>query len=236
MSREPAFQSQQPHEAKRAISLPPFNTDIPEPDEIEVKENARRFIEHRTIKAGLDAWTEIGRANSFESWKRIGAALLVGKTRALKLTMANGPWGQHYCREFNRWVIEHHFERMPSPTRSVAIELAEHAEEITAWRDGLPERQRRRLVHPLSVTRRWRAATAPSDSSPEEIFRTADNRSQRPVEKNSAKLADLSLKTARAAYADAIRNLDGAERTAELLQLAALANVELRHDLDRVET
>ena len=40
----------------------------------------------------------------------------------------------------------------------MAVELHEHAEAITSWRDGLPERQRRRLIHPLSVTRRWKAA------------------------------------------------------------------------------
>jgi hypothetical protein len=150
-------------EDPRPITLPRF--DIPDiiDTEQDVKENARRFLERRTIKQGLDAWTDIGRANSFESWKKIGQALLVGKHRALAITMANGPWGQNYCREFNRWAIEHHFDKMPAPTRSVAIELAENAEAITIWRNGLSEKQRRRLVHPLSVTRRWRAATTPSD-------------------------------------------------------------------------
>jgi hypothetical protein len=47
---------------------------------------------------------------------------------------------------------------MPAPTRSVAVELHEHAEAITSWRDSLPERQRKRLVHPLAVTRRWKVA------------------------------------------------------------------------------
>ena len=45
---------------------------------------------------------------------------------------------------------------MAPSVRSVAIELAENAKAIIAWRDSLPERQRKRLVHPLSVTRRWR--------------------------------------------------------------------------------
>jgi hypothetical protein len=49
---------------------------------------------------------------------------------------------------------------MKASVRSVAIELAENETVITAWRDGLPERQRKRLVQPLSVTRRWKAATA----------------------------------------------------------------------------
>jgi hypothetical protein len=48
--------------------------------------------------------------------------------------------------------------QMPSSTRSVAIELHENASVIEAWRNTLPERQRRRLIHPLSVTRRWKAS------------------------------------------------------------------------------
>jgi hypothetical protein len=50
---------------------------------------------------------------------------------------------------------------MAGPTRSVAIELAENSEAITAWRNALPERQGRRLINPQSVVKRWRAATQP---------------------------------------------------------------------------
>jgi hypothetical protein len=52
------------------------------------------------------------------------------------------------------------FDRMPKSTRSVAIELHENANAIETWRATLSERQRKRLVHPLSNVRRWRAATA----------------------------------------------------------------------------
>jgi hypothetical protein len=59
-------------------------------------------------------------------------------------------------------------------TRSVAVELHEHAEAITAWRNTLPERQRKRLVHPLSVTRRWRASTAHGNGKcPQDLQRDA---------------------------------------------------------------
>jgi hypothetical protein len=78
--------------------------------------------------------------------------------RSLKVTEANRAWAGNYSREFRAWIKRHGFDKMPAATRSVAVELHEHAEAITSWRDGLPERQRRRLIHPLSVTRRWRAA------------------------------------------------------------------------------
>jgi hypothetical protein len=44
-------------------------------------------------------------------------------------------------------------------SEQVAIELHENAKAIEAWRAILPERQRRRLVHPLSNVRRWRRET-----------------------------------------------------------------------------
>jgi hypothetical protein len=48
---------------------------------------------------------------------------------------------------------------MAKSVRSVAIELHEDAKAIEAWRATLPERQRRRLVHPLSNVRNWKGAT-----------------------------------------------------------------------------
>jgi hypothetical protein len=127
----------------------------------------------KTIRLGRDAWEAINKAQSFDGWKAIGAALAIGKAHALKVTGANAPWGRAYCREVNLWVKAHGFERLSATTRSVAVELHENAEAITAWRDTLPERQRKRLVHPLSVTRRWRAATAHNGKCPQDLRRDA---------------------------------------------------------------
>lgn len=135
------------------LNLPAFD------DRDERREIAARFAEHRIVAKGRDAWASINRAESFEGWKAIGAALAVGKAHALRVTGANAAWGRNYSREFGLWIKSHGFERMQASTRSVAIELHEHAEQITAWSNTLPERQRRRLLHPLSVTRRWKAAT-----------------------------------------------------------------------------
>jgi hypothetical protein len=130
----------------------------PDIEAVERREAAAKFAEDRTIAKGRDAWAAINKAESFEGWKTIGAALSVGKRHALKVTGANQAWGQNYSREFSLWVRQHGFDKMPAATRSVAVELNENAEAITAWRDTLPERQRKRLVHPLSVTRKWKAA------------------------------------------------------------------------------
>jgi hypothetical protein len=124
----------------------------------DIQEAAERIATTRTIRAGRDAWEEISRAESFESWKLIGAALAVGKRHALKVTGANAAWGRNYSREFSNWMKQHGFDKMAKSVRSVAVELHENANAIEAWRATLPERQRKRLVHPLSNVRRWRAS------------------------------------------------------------------------------
>jgi hypothetical protein len=115
-----------------------------------------RLLHHQ---AGIDAWNAIGKAESFEAWRSIGAALAIGKAHALRVTGANAAWGRNYSREFSQWLKRHGFDGMAKSVRSVAIELHENARAIEAWRATLPERQRRRLAHPLSNIRRWRAAT-----------------------------------------------------------------------------
>jgi hypothetical protein len=154
------------------VTLPKLSLlDAQQPD---IDDSAVRFMEHRTIKRGLEAWQAINRAESFEGWRAIGAALSVGKAHALRVTGANAAWGRNYSRAFGEWMKANGFDRMPKSTRSVAIELHENAAAIEAWRASLPERQRKRLVHPLSNVRRWRAATAHGNGKfPQDLKRDA---------------------------------------------------------------
>jgi hypothetical protein len=146
-------------EHKPSVTLPKFT--LPEIDiERETREAAARVAERKFIRAGLDAWRALGKADSYESWKAISAALSIGRAFALRSTGANRPEGQIYCKAFSRWINEHGFAAMQKSVRSTYLELHTHINEITAWRDTLPEKQKRRLVHPLSVTRRWKASLA----------------------------------------------------------------------------
>ena len=149
------------------ISLPPDNT------ELEIQEAAARVAERKIVRAGLDAWQAIGRADSFESWKVIGAALAVGKAHALKVSGAKQAWGSSYSRAFCDWMHRHHFDTMPKSVRSVAIELHENCAAIEQWRTTLSEKDRRGLKHPLSNVRRWRAATQHNGKAPQDYKREA---------------------------------------------------------------
>lgn len=161
------------HRTAPPVTLPTIHLATIDHDR-EAREAAERLAERKIIRTGMDAWQAIGKAQTFERWKEIGAALAIGKAHALRATGANRPWGRNYSRAFCDWIQTHHFERMPAPTRSVAIELHENVEAIEAWRDTLPERQRKRLVHPLSVTRRWKQSrTHGNGKCPQDLKRDA---------------------------------------------------------------
>ena len=157
----------------KPVTLPRIHlTDID--TAAEAKEAAARIAERKIIRIGRDAWQELGRVNSFDSWTKIGAALAVGRIFALRSTGANRPEGRPYCEVFSKWIVEHGFASMQKSVRSTCLELHEHTSQITAWRDSLPEGQRRRLIHPLSVTRRWKASLAHGNGKcPQDLKREA---------------------------------------------------------------
>jgi hypothetical protein len=142
----------------RPVTLP--SVRLTELDvEAEARAAAAKVAERRVIRAGRDAWHEIGRAESFEAWCRIGAALAVGKAYALKATGANAPWGRNYSLAFSAWMQECGFGFMRPSDRSHAVELHENLRAITAWRITLPERERRRLIGAQANVKRWRKET-----------------------------------------------------------------------------
>src|SRR3974390_2422764 len=147
-----------------SLKLPPVDSGY----------QAEQLAERRIIRMGLDAWRTITKAESFEAWKTIGAALAIGKAVALRATGANRAWGSRYSRVFCEWMKAHRFDSIPKSVRSVAIELHENIAAITAWRETLSEKERRSLIHPLSNVRRWKAATTHGQGkSPQDLKRDA---------------------------------------------------------------
>jgi hypothetical protein len=139
-----------------ALNLPSID---PEAEAAEAAERAERAAITRTIRQGRDAWEQIGNANSFTAWCRIGATLSVGKSHALRTTGANCAWGSTYSRAFSAWMSKHGFGAMRPSDRSHAITLHENLEAIDEWRATLPDKQRRRLRGAQQNVKRWRKAT-----------------------------------------------------------------------------
>jgi hypothetical protein len=156
------------------ITLPRYNVaDIADADIEEAREAQARVQERRVIRNGRDAWDAIGKVETLEAWQRIGAALHVGKLRAIRVTRSNAGWGAAYSKEFGRWCREFGFTMRPS-SRSWAIALHENAAAIEAFRQGLSERERKRLINPQSIVKRWRSSLQHSCARcPQDIKRDA---------------------------------------------------------------
>jgi hypothetical protein len=127
----------------------------------EAEEAAARAADVRTIRAGRDAWRAIGEAETYERYKAIAAALVIGRDFALRSSGANSTNGRLYTLALKDW-LDQNFGRarpMPKQFRYYCFQLHEHLTEIEVWRATLPERQCQRLVNPVSVVRRWQRAT-----------------------------------------------------------------------------
>jgi hypothetical protein len=141
---------------ERPISLPRFN--LPAYDDSEDrKELAARLAEQRIIRLGRDAWQAINKSGSFEAYKAIGAALLIGRDHALKATGLNAPHGRRYSLAFRQWMRAFGFGDMSNTTRKRIVTLTENAAAIEAWRAGLSPRERNRMGNAEHMVRRWQA-------------------------------------------------------------------------------
>jgi len=79
--------------------------------ELEAKEAAQRIATNRIIRQGRDAWEQIAKSNSFETWMLIGRALCIGKAWAMQAANANTAWGSAYSRQFGEWMAKHGLAR-----------------------------------------------------------------------------------------------------------------------------
>src|SRR5262245_38059658 len=120
---------------------------------------AAAFKRRQIVRAGSDAWRLIDKSQSFDAWKKIGAALAVGKAHTLDVTRANAAWGSAYSKVFSQWMQQHGFGKMLKSTRSHAIDMFENIDAIEQWRSTLTDRERRRLQGPQQNLRRWRRET-----------------------------------------------------------------------------
>ena len=163
------------HGAQNRLVAPPTlpkirlgNFDIEE----EARAAAAKVAERRVIRQGLDCWREIGKVETLEAWRKIGAALHIGKLRAIRVTRSNSGWGSAYSKEFGRWCREFGFT-MSKAARSWAIALHENADSIEKWRSRLSERERKKLKNPQSIVRRWQKETHANGKCPQDLAREA---------------------------------------------------------------
>ena len=113
--------------------------------------------EQSTILHGQEAWHRLGRDHTWENWKHVGAALLIGRSGAMREAGVNRPVGRRYNVVFAAWLKEFDFENLDKADRSRLLAVMDHLEEIEAWRATLTPAQR---LHLSTVLRKWKSANA----------------------------------------------------------------------------
>jgi hypothetical protein len=116
--------------------------------------------EQSTIVDGQEAWHRLGRDHSWENWRHVGAALLIGRSGAMHNAGVNRPVGRRYNVLFAAWLKQFGFENLDKADRSRLFAAMDHLEEIDAWRASLTPTERLRLNHPSAVFRNWKSAHA----------------------------------------------------------------------------
>jgi hypothetical protein len=120
--------------------------------------------EREVIERAQAAWIEIKSGHSWESWKLVGKAMVIGRTKAMKLAATNKPTGKRYSRHFSAWLAEHAFADMDKGDRTRLFACMDRLNEIERWRASIEDPAKRTaLNHPSTVLRHFKKATAGPD-------------------------------------------------------------------------
>jgi hypothetical protein len=112
----------------------------------------------RRIRRGHDAWVNIGRANGLEAWQAIGAALVVGRAYALKMSNCADINGHLYRRHLSKWLNQHGFNAMSPSVRYWALAVHDAGEPVVKWWATLSDSKKRRLNQAQSIVGAYRKA------------------------------------------------------------------------------
>jgi hypothetical protein len=115
---------------------------------------------HAAVRQGQEAWQRLRSHSTWEDWKKVGAAHVIGRTEAMRDGHVNKPKGRSYNAAINAWLKKFGLYDLDSGDRTRLFNVMDHLNEIETWLGKLLPKERLRLNHPTSVWRRWKAATA----------------------------------------------------------------------------
>jgi hypothetical protein len=111
------------------------------------------------VRAGQEAWRRLRSNATWEDWKQVGKAHVIGRAAAMREAHVNRPVGRRYNEAFGAWQRKFGFENLDSGDRTRLFEAMDRLAEIEGWLATLTTTERLKLNHPTSITRRWKAST-----------------------------------------------------------------------------
>jgi hypothetical protein len=124
------------------------------------------YPDEAVIRAGQEAWCRLRSNATWDDWKQVGKAHVIGRHKAMIEAGANAPIGRRYNEAFSAWQREFGFD-LDSGDRTRLFEVMSRLAEIEKWLATLTTCQRLHLNHPTSILRKWKASTAiPTSNAP----------------------------------------------------------------------
>jgi hypothetical protein len=107
------------------------------------------------------AWARVKKAQTrmWGDWMLIGEGLMEGRLWAQHVAKTNKPEGKGYVIAFGEWLKRFKVDDMDESDRAKLLKLMEERPAVEEWRAQLPDNERRSLNHPVTVWRKWTAAT-----------------------------------------------------------------------------
>jgi hypothetical protein len=134
-------------------------------DELDQSSSKSEEREQAAIREGREAWHRV--CTSWNDWKKVGAAFVIGRATAMRDAHTNVPKGRRYNEAFRAWQKKHGFEGLDdSGDQTRLFRCMEHLAEIEPWL-AKPENKKLRLNHPSAIWRRWQASLKPPVSDDE---------------------------------------------------------------------
>jgi hypothetical protein len=119
---------------------------------------------HVAVRQGQEAWQRLRSHSTWEDWKKVGAALVIGRAEAMRDGHVNKPRGRSYNAAINAFLKKFGFDGLDGGDRTRLFDVMDHLNEIEACLGKLKPKERLRLNHPSSVWRKWKAANRKPDS------------------------------------------------------------------------
>ncbi|MCG2625608.1 hypothetical protein L6654_03145 [Bradyrhizobium sp. WYCCWR 13023] len=115
------------------------------------------------VRAGQEAWGRLSSNMTWDDWKHVGKAHLIGRQKAMTEVRVNRPIGRRYNKAFGAWLREFGFENLNVGDRARLFEVMAHLSEVEAWLATLATSERVRLNHPTVILRKWKGSTVVPD-------------------------------------------------------------------------
>jgi hypothetical protein len=175
----------------------------------------------RIGELGRAAWKRLKKNKTWDDWMAVGEALLCGRHVAMQAAETNRPEGKAYNQYFSQYLTRYGLAEIDKSARAKLLFVMENRGAIEDFRNALPLNIRQEVHHPVTMLRRWQAATRVSKPKKAKVQDESESQAAYIQELEAARdmPKPLTLSGAREAYLFHLRQLPAEERMAELKQL-----------------